>query len=127
MGPPLRRLQFHLEFKIINKKVKNNKMTMTDFNTILMAALAVLAAIGTAGKWLIMYVDGKQAASDLAEAKAMTALSERLHEEIKVLRAELATSHALNRIYLRRIFQLETFIHGQPGINVPVMEGWPPA
>lgn len=99
---------------------------MTDFNAIIMAILAVIAAIVGAGKWVIMYVDGKQAASDLSESKALTALSQRLHEEIRVLRLELAHSHSMNRIYLRRIFQLETFIHSQPGVNVPPMEGWPP-
>lgn len=99
---------------------------MTDFNAIIMAVLAVLAAIGAAGKWILMYVDGKQAASDLVESRALAALSERLHEEIRVLRLELANSHVLSRLYLRRIHQLETYIHMQSNLNMPTMEGWPP-
>jgi cell division protein FtsB len=99
---------------------------MTDVNIIIMSALAVLTAIGGAGKWLLIRIDNKQAASDSAEAEARKALEDRLNEEIKALRAELEHSHALNRLYLTRIFQLEAFIHAQPGIDLPDMQGWPP-
>ena len=54
-------------------------------------------------------------------------LSERLYEELRVLRQELVETQATNRLCLRRIYQLEGFIHKQPGIESPAMDGWPPA
>lgn len=78
------------------------------------------------GKWLLTHIDALQAKASLKETQAREDLSIRLHEEIRVLRIELSETHAANRLYLRRIYQLEAFIHRQPGVEIPDMEGWPP-
>ena len=61
------------------------------------------------------------------ELEARTELSERLQMEISSLRQELEKVRGENALYLRRIYQLESFIHLQPGIDIPRMDGWPPA
>lgn len=101
-------------------------MTASDIQIIFASIAALLLALGGGVKWLLVYVAGKQAEGALSESKARSKLSERLYEEIRVLRLELANSHAEKQIYLRRIFQLEAFIHSHEGIELPVMDGWPP-
>lgn len=101
-------------------------MNATDIQILLASIGGLFVTLGVGSKWLLMYIDQKQAQSELAEATARTELSTRLYEEIRVLRLELANSHQEKRMYLRRIFQLEAFIHSHPGIQVPQMEGWPP-
>lgn len=98
-------------------------MTSTE---ILAAIIALLGVFGGGIKWMLMYIDGKQTKSSLNEADARAALSQMLHEEIRVLRIELAASNASSRLYLRRIYQLESFIHTQLLMPAPAMEGWPP-
>lgn len=102
-------------------------MTASEINMVVGAVLALFAAIAGGGKWLLLYINAQQAESDLAETKARGELSDRLYEEIRVLRLELSNSHAEKRLYLRRIFQLESFIHAQQGLMMPTMDGWPPA
>lgn len=101
-------------------------MTATDIQVLLASIGAFLVTVGLGSKWLLMYIHAEQAKSMLAESNARVELSTRLYEEIRILRLELANSHAEKRIYLRRIFQLEGFIHSHPGIILPPMEGWPP-
>lgn len=97
-----------------------------DIQILLASIGAFLTALGLGAKWLLMYVSATQSEAALAESAARVELSARLHDEIRVLRIELAGLHAENRVYLRRIFQLEAFIHNQPGVAIPSMEGWPP-
>lgn len=95
--------------------------------TELLASLSGLIVLfGGGAKWLLAHIAANAATSALKESEARAALSERLHDEIRLLRTELAEMHVEKKIYLRRIFQLERFIHAQPGINIPDMEGWPP-
>lgn len=101
-------------------------MNATDIQILLASIGAFLVTVGLGGKWLLMYIAGKQAEAALAESTARAELSARLHEEIRLLRVELGVLHTENRVYLRRIFQLEGFIHTHPGIHIPPMEGWPP-
>lgn len=101
-------------------------MTSSEGQIIITALISLLVVFGGGIKWTLMYIDGKQAKSSLSESEARTTLSTMLHEEIRILRQELATSNSNSKIYLRRIYQLESFIHMQAGISIPMMEGWPP-
>lgn len=102
-------------------------MTAADIQTLIGSAILILATLGGGVQWLLTYIKAAQTQGELAEAKARTELSDRLYEEIRLLRQELANSHEEKRLYLRRIFQLENAIHAQTGMEMPVMEGWPPA
>lgn len=102
-------------------------MTAADIQTFIGSAILILATLGGGVQWLLTYIKAAQTQGELAEAKARTELSDRLYEEIRLLRQELANSHEEKRLYLRRIFQLENAIHAQTGMEMPVMEGWPPA
>jgi hypothetical protein len=101
-------------------------MTASDVNILIGSVLAVAAVCGTGVRWLLMYIDGLQAKSELAETKARGELSTNLYEEIRMLRLELSNAQAEKRLFLRRIFQLESHIHAQPGMTMPEMDGWPP-
>lgn len=101
-------------------------MTAVDVQTLLASIGTLLVTVGLGTKWLVMYITSKQAEAALAESSARAELSTRLHEEIRILRLELVGLHTENRVYLRRIFQLEAFLYTQPNVNIPTMEGWPP-
>ncbi len=101
-------------------------MSAADIQILLASIGAFMVTVGVGGKWLLMYIATKQAEFALSEATARNELSARLHEEIRVLRLELSSLHVENRVYLRRVFQLEGFIHTHPNISIPLMEGWPP-
>ena len=95
--------------------------------TELLASLSGLIVLfGGGSKWLLAHIAANAATSALKESEARSLLSEHLHNEIRILRIELAEMHIEKKLYLRRIFQLERFIHAQPGIDIPDMEGWPP-
>ena len=95
--------------------------------TLLIGALGgFLVVLGGGAKWLLSHIDAKDKASALREAEARIELSKRLHEEIDDLRTALTKVQSEKSLYLKRIYQLEYFIHTQPGIDIPAMEGWPP-
>lgn len=101
-------------------------MTAQDIQLLVGAFCALLALVGTGAKWLIGTLEIKYTKLALGEANARDDLSRRLHEEIGVLRLELADMRAEKKLFQRRIYMLEAFIHRQPGIDIPKMEGWPP-
>ena len=101
-------------------------MTPQDLTLLIGAIGAFFAVLGGGAKWLLSHIDTKALASAQREESARSALSERLQQEINGLRADIAKVQAEKAIYLQRIYQLEHFIHLQPGINIPTMEGWPP-
>lgn len=101
-------------------------MSASDISTLLGAIGAFLVVAGGGAKWLLSHIEVLRLASEVRETAARTALSERLQMEIGELRQELTKLQMLNGIYLRRIYQLENFIHQLPDIDIPVMEGWPP-
>ena len=101
-------------------------MTVGDWQVLISSVVGFLAVLAGGSKWLLTHIDALQSRAALTESNARENLSNRLHEEIRVLRLELAETHATNRLYLRRIYQLEAFIHKQPGIDIPDMPGWPP-
>jgi hypothetical protein len=95
--------------------------------TVLIGALGgFLVIIGGGAKWLLAHIDSKEKSSALRESEARNDLSERLNAEISQLRQDLAKVQNEKSLYLKRIYQLEYFIHTQPGISIPAMEGWPP-
>lgn len=96
-----------------------------------------LAVFGGGAKWLLNHMDQKSkealasieaAAKESAakEEKARAELYQRLQGEISDLRNELLKVQKEKQLYLKRIYQLEYFIHTQPGIDIPTMDGWPP-
>ena len=87
---------------------------------------ALFVILGGGAKWLLAHIEAIATKSALAEERARAVLSARLFEEIKVLREELTRMQVERNVYIRRIYQLETFIHSQPGIDIPTMSGWPP-
>lgn len=106
-------------------------MTPESFVIVLTAAGAFLATLGGGAKWLLAKVEARMQASENRENFARLALNDRLQAEIKELREELHKERheraAEQRLFMRRIYQLESYIHTQPGIDLPIMEGWPPA
>lgn len=95
--------------------------------TLLIGALGTfLVVIGGGAKWMLSHLDAKDQASALRESEARNALSARMNDEISALRNQLDDVRSSSQIYLRRVYQLEYAIHSQPGMSLPVMEGWPP-
>jgi hypothetical protein len=95
--------------------------------TLLIGSLgAFFVVIGGGAKWMLSHLDGKDKASALRESEARNELSKLLNDEISLLRQDLAKVQSEKSLYLKRIYQLEYFIHTQPGISIPAMEGWPP-
>lgn len=93
---------------------------------IITAIAGLIVAFWTGAKWLLTHIEKLQAQAALTNVKSQSELSVRLHEEIAALRLEINLMHSEKRLYLRRIFQLESFIHNHPGVNIPVMADWPP-
>lgn len=102
-------------------------MNASDISTILGAAGGFILVLGGGAKYLLSRMDAKTEAAAKLEKEARTELYERLQTEISFLRQELREAEGKSQLYLRRIFQLESFIHRQPGIDIPLMDGWPPA
>lgn len=101
-------------------------MSAADAQMLIGSVIGILAVLGAGVKWMLTHIDSVQVKSDLAEERARTDLSNRLYDEIKSLRSQLDKLVEDKSLYLRRIYQLESFIHKHPGIDIPHMEGWPP-
>lgn len=93
---------------------------------LLAAVGSFLAIFGGGAKWLLSHMDAKAKESSEKEQHARQELYTRLQEEISELRSELLKVQKEKSLYLKRIYQLEYFIHTQPGIDIPPMDGWPP-
>ena len=104
-----------------------NPMNPADMTLLIGAVGAFFAVLGGGAKWLLSYIESRNKESADREQAARLALSSRLENEIAQLRREIAKGQAEKSLYIRRIYQLEYFIHRQPGIDIPAMEGWPPA
>ena len=100
-------------------------MTIAEVQILIGSIVGFMAVMGGGSKWMLAHIDAIQVKSALAEERARTELSTRLHEEIKILRYQLERLQNEKSLYLRRIYQLESFIHQQPGIDIPIMTGWP--
>lgn len=101
-------------------------MITSDIILILGALGTLLISFGSGVRWLMAHVDAKTNAAQLVESQARALMSQQLHDDIRILRAEVASMRLEKAIFRKRIYQLERFIHLQPGISIPEMEGWPP-
>lgn len=119
-------------------------MTASDWVLLLGGVTTILITVGGGLKYLIDRSDTKETAAalvesearavmmaettkaQLAESAARERMSERIHGEITALNVLIEKLKERNGLYLRRIYQLEGYIHQQPGIAIPTMEGWPP-
>ena len=101
-------------------------MNANDIVLLLSSFGGMVIILGGGVKWLLAHIDSKTLAAQQIESNARALLSDRLNEDIRVLRAEMEVLRREKAIYIRRIYQLENFIHSQPGISIPAMEGWPP-
>ena len=101
-------------------------MTTADLVLIFGSLGALLATFGGGVKWLMAHVDAKTNEARIIESDARTLMHERLAEDIRIVRAEMVELRREKAIFLKRIYQLERFIHLLPGISIPDMEGWPP-
>ena len=87
-------------------------------------AFLVILAGGT--KWLLTHIENQQIKAAQAESALRTQLADRLHEEIRGVKLELLESQATNRLYLKRIYQLEALILKLTDLDLPELIGWPP-
>lgn len=101
-------------------------MTLESITTLVGALGTFMVIVGGGAKWLLSHIDAKEKESALREAQARNELSKRLNDEITNLRSEVRELLQERGLYMRRIYQLELYIHSQPGTNLPTMEGWPP-
>ena len=85
----------------------------------------VLLIFGAGIKWLLNQFNARLEESEKAALKAREALDLRLSTEISALRGQIAAMEVQKMIFLRRIYQLEAFIHRLPGVDIPDMTGWP--
>lgn len=119
-------------------------MLASDLVLLIGGVTTVLITVGGGLKYLIDRSDAKEKASlliqsearavmsaettkaQLSEAAARERMSERIYSEIDSLKNVIEGLKERNGLYLKRVYQLEGFIHQQPGIEIPFMEGWPP-
>ena len=90
----------------------------------------LLTTLGGGAGWLLNRIEAKTLAFEKREGEARQALNDRLQVEIKELNDRLNKMQeersAERSLFMQRVYQLERFIHMQPGISVPEMTGWPP-
>lgn len=101
-------------------------MILQDITPLITAFGVLLVILGGGMKWLLTHIDAKTEQARLVETEARGLLSERLNEDIRSLRTELDSLRKEKGVFLRRVYQLESFIHALEGIDIPHMEGWPP-
>lgn len=101
-------------------------MSIQDVVVFLGAFGLFLGVLGSGGRWLLNLIVENTSAAEKRESLAREELSDMMKDQLAELRAELAKVQADKTLYLQRIYQLEHFIHQQPGISIPTMEGWPP-
>ena len=101
-------------------------MTIQDIMLILGGIGALLASLGGAAKWILTYIDTKAKENLENEKKARDELKVYMDREIRELTEQLHIVNSREGLYLKRILQLEAYILGQKGLELPTMEGWPP-
>lgn len=101
-------------------------MTAQDITLFLGAFGVFIGVLGGGGKWLLSHIAANTLASETREQAAREELSKRMREEIDSLKLLLSKTLAEKALYLKRIYQLELFIHKQKDIEIPEMQDWPP-
>lgn len=101
-------------------------MNVQDIMLILGGIGGLLVSLGGSAKWILGYIDNKAKEALDAEKLARKELKDYMDREIQQLNEQLHTVTAREGLYLKRIMQLEAYILGQKGLELPPMEGWPP-
>ena len=101
-------------------------MTTDQWPTLIIAIGSFLATIGYGIKWILSHVETKISAISKKEEAARELFQGLLQAEIKDQDKKIEIMGVEKALYLRRIYQLEHFIHAIPGIFIPEMKGWPP-
>lgn len=101
-------------------------MTADQWPALLVSLGGLLAVIGTGIKWLLGRFEKRLQDSERAARDAREALDKRLSAEIHMLRNQINVMELQKNLFMKRIYQLEGFIHKMPGVSLPDMNGWPP-
>ena len=102
------------------------QLTGSDLVAMLAAFGLLLTTIGGAFKWAIAHTDRKTKEAEDRATRAAKLMQDHLEGEINSLRARVERLTASENLYLRRVIQLEAFIQGQKGLELPPLENWPP-
>lgn len=93
---------------------------------------AAFIALGHTLKWYVDRADSRTQVAISVESKLRKRIELSFEERIRTLEIELATQKEVIRVlniekqtFLRRIYQLESFIQVS-NLSAPKMEGWPP-
>lgn len=88
--------------------------------------------LGKAIQWYVSRFDAKTQRAMQIENDLRRTVEKSFEERIKSLELEIGVQRRIiedmnreRQIFLRRIYQLEAFIHATKA-DVPTMEGWPP-
>ena len=105
----------------------------TDLAAILTASALLLGTVGVGIKWLLIRFEVRIGVGETAAKEARQKLEDRfsadidrLGKELTEVRLTLIREQKLNAVYIRRIYQLENYIHSVPGLTIPTMTDWPP-
>lgn len=101
-------------------------MSATDIQIFLASIGGLLVILAGGTKWLLTHIETLQMRASMVEAASREKLADRLHDEIRALRRELEDSQTTSRLYLKRIHQLEAFVHRHFDVELPELDGWPP-
>jgi len=85
----------------------------------------LLVSLGGAAKWILTYIDEKGKAALESEKSARNDLKNYMDQAIQSLNEQLHTVMTREALYLRRVLQLEAYVQDK-GMDLPIMEGWPP-
>ena len=99
---------------------------MDQLATIIGAIGGLLIILGGGIKWLMIHIENKIKIATGVTEKLQAQLALKTSEEFSALKSSILKLENLNAIYMKRIYQLEKFVHKQPGIEIPDMLGWPP-
>jgi hypothetical protein len=98
---------------------------MHDYAAILTAIGGLLLVLGGGAKWALTFVDAKLTEAAKREEASRQEMRDHLETQIKDLQSTVEMLAARESIYLKRILQLEAFIQGQKGLEMPTLQGWP--
>ncbi len=101
-------------------------MTVDQIPALFGAIGGLLVIVGSGVRWLLGRFEAKLKESEKVARESREALDKRLSQEIHMLRNQINLMELQKNLFMRRIYQLEGFIHRLPGIDLPEMKDWPP-
>lgn len=106
--------------------------TGAEIITLLGVLGGAFVGLGKAIQWYVARFDAKTQRAMQIESDLRRAVEKSFEERIKGLELEIGVQRRLieemnkeKQAFLRRIYQLEAFIHASK-MDVPTLEGWPP-